>query len=222
MTEKEKVVQKLEEVIADAVYPVRPLKFMMSLELAEDALALLKAQEQATIEPKRIDLADETKAWLDKMDAVDALGNIADICMDWDGYRTADGLGGLINEIWAYAWYYADRLRKAQEPRVMTLEEIPDAIFGWMEMFGQLIPCVLEDVYVDDTVGFANIEDGHDYISASDYGKTWRCWTSRPTDEQREKVKWDAQEQRDYEAAVEMAEYCERYEPTYNADDGSM
>lgn len=28
--------------------------------------------------------------------------------------------------------------------------------------------------------------------------------------------------QRDYEAAVEMAEYCERYEPTYNADDGSM
>lgn len=29
------------------------------------------------------------------------------------------------------------------------------------------------------------------------------------------------QEQRDYEAAVEMAEYCEHYEPTYNADDGS-
>ena len=28
--------------------------------------------------------------------------------------------------------------------------------------------------------------------------------------------------QRDYEAAVEMQEYCERYEPTYNAEDGSM
>lgn len=28
--------------------------------------------------------------------------------------------------------------------------------------------------------------------------------------------------QRYYEAAVEMAEYCERYEPTYNPDDGSM
>lgn len=24
-----------------------------------------------------------------------------------------------------------------------------------------------------------------------EYGKTWRCWTSRPTDEQREAVKWD-------------------------------
>lgn len=82
-----------------------------------DALELLKAQEPATVEPKRIDLADETKAWLDKMDAVDALGNIADICIDWDGYRTANGLGGLINEVWAYARYCADRLAKAQEPR---------------------------------------------------------------------------------------------------------
>ena len=93
--------------------------------LLEDALALLKAQEEATIEPKRIDLEEETKAWLDKMDAVDALGNIADICIDWDGYRIADGLGGLINEIWAYARYCADRLLKAQEPvaPVPTLDD---------------------------------------------------------------------------------------------------
>lgn len=27
---------------------------------------------------------------------------------------------------------------------------------------------------------------------------------------------------RDYEASVEMAEYCERYEQTYNPEDGSM
>lgn len=27
---------------------------------------------------------------------------------------------------------------------------------------------------------------------------------------------------REYEAAVEMAEHCERYEPTYNSEDGSM
>ena len=26
----------------------------------------------------------------------------------------------------------------------------------------------------------------------------------------------------EYEMAVEMAEYCEMYEPTYNPDDGSM
>lgn len=28
--------------------------------------------------------------------------------------------------------------------------------------------------------------------------------------------------QRDYNAAVEMQQYCERYEPTYNPEDGSM
>jgi hypothetical protein len=85
--------------------------------LQRDMLALLKVQEPATVEPKRIELVDETKAWLDKMDAVDALGNIADICIDWDGYRTADALGGLINEIWAYSRYCADRLAKTQEPK---------------------------------------------------------------------------------------------------------
>lgn len=32
----------------------------------------------------------------------------------------------------------------------------------------------------------------------------------------------DEQVQREYESAVEMQQYCERYEPTYNPEDGSM
>ena len=28
--------------------------------------------------------------------------------------------------------------------------------------------------------------------------------------------------QREYEAAVEMEQYCEKYEPTYNSEDGSI
>lgn len=31
-----------------------------------------------------------------------------------------------------------------------------------------------------------------------------------------------AEAQRDYEAASDMRDYCERHEPTYNPDDGSM
>lgn len=31
-----------------------------------------------------------------------------------------------------------------------------------------------------------------------------------------------ADTQRDYQAAVEMTEYCERYEPTYNQEDGGL
>lgn len=112
--------------------------------LYTDALALLKAQEPATIEPKRIELADETKAWLDQMDAVDALGNIADICIDWDGYRTANGLGGLVNEIWAYARYCANRLAKVQEP----VKPVPDTSYGarpWWFVCGNCKLSVNED-----------------------------------------------------------------------------
>lgn len=114
-----------------------------AIDTAVRVMRLLKEQEYVTVEPKRPELSDETKAWLDKMDAVEMLSNIADICIDWDGYRTANGLGGLVNEIWAYARYGADKLMKEQS-------------------------------------------------------------------------------QQDYEAATEMTEYCERYEPTYNPEDGSM
>lgn len=89
------------------------------LDVDEDGSSHMKEQEPLTVEPKRIELPDETKAWLDKMDAVDVLANIANICIDWDGYRTANGLGSLINEIWAYARYSADRLLKTQEPQLV-------------------------------------------------------------------------------------------------------
>lgn len=88
-------------------------------KLQDDIIAVLTAQDAKAVEPKRIELEDKTKVWLDKMNAVEALGNIADICIDWDGYRTADDLGGLINEIWAYARYCADRLLKAQEAKLV-------------------------------------------------------------------------------------------------------
>lgn len=51
MTRNE-VIKQLEEVITEATYPDRPRKFMMPLDLAEETLELLKAQEP--VEPKRI------------------------------------------------------------------------------------------------------------------------------------------------------------------------
>ena len=119
MPDREKVINGLEREVART-----DLEWLdcVDVELLKDTLVLLKEHEKATIEPKRIELADETKAWLDKMNAVDALGNIADICIDWDGYRTANGLGGLINEVWAYARYCADRLIKKQEPIEPNIE----------------------------------------------------------------------------------------------------
>ena len=98
-------------------YRFYPLKDCNKIA-AEDTITLLKAQEIATIatiDPKPIKLEDETKKWLNEMDGIDALKNIADICIDWDGYRTANGLGGLINEIWAYARYCSEKLKNDQE-----------------------------------------------------------------------------------------------------------
>ena len=46
---REKTINELSEVITEATYPDRPRKFMMPLDLAEDALALLKGQEKQWI-----------------------------------------------------------------------------------------------------------------------------------------------------------------------------
>lgn len=203
MDDREKVIRRLEYVLDAMVqseHAIAENGVVMSswqdrakrIDAIREAIALLKAQEKATIEPKRIDLDDETKAWLDKMDAVDALGNIADICIDWDGYRTADGLGGLVNEIWAYARYCADRMLKAQEARVITLEEVKslerDAVV-WYEHIGvnKQRPRIVDQVY-DSGIIFT--DGGHWQFNADAYGKKFRLWTSRPTDAEREAEPW--------------------------------
>ena len=95
----------------------------------------------------------------------------------------------------------AHSLLKAQEPRVMTLEELEDALdtVVWLD-----IPNTenLADGYslimaYSHKNGFIFLESpfgdnpSQDRFEYKDYGITWRCWTSRPTDEQREAVKWD-------------------------------
>lgn len=93
-------------------------------------------------------------------------------------------------------------LLKAQEPRVMTLEEVEDALdtVVWLDMPGaenladgfSLIMAYSRKngwAWFDSPFGDNPSQDRFEY---EDYNKAWRCWTSRPTDEQREKVKWNA------------------------------
>ena len=141
------------------------------------------------------------------------------------------------NEIqkWQTRWqrqrYTIAELLKAQEPRVMTFDEIVAAAPGtvvWLEDYDKtdVIAGLVKKVYIyTKVIDFLIVnEKVNDEVTADldAYSEGWRCWTSRPNEKRRAETPWDAQEQRDYEAAVEMAEYCERYEPTYNADDGSM
>lgn len=88
-------------------------------------------------------------------------------------------------------------LLKEQEPRVLTLEEVRDEaeyMFlekrseTWSDLFG----CAIRGDW--DGYGMDLLLGEDDYIRGmwENYGKTWRCWTARPTDEQRRAVKWDA------------------------------
>ena len=88
---------------------------------------------------------------------------------------------------------YADavELLKAQEPRVLTLEEVLGGDECWFE-------------YINGSFGYADVvmQDNTTAliyrtivstgeVLISDYGKKWRCWSYRPTYEQRKAVKWD-------------------------------
>lgn len=85
---------------------------------------------------------------------------------------------------------------KAQEPRVLTLEEVialkentpvyiedSNGYHGW-------------DVYVgidpvDNDITTGTPWSSSEYWPQSSYLDAWRCWTSRPTDKQRKAVKWE-------------------------------
>ena len=87
-------------------------------------------------------------------------------------------------------------LLKAQKPRVMTLEEVEALPYGhvlietdkneslrWLDA---LMFCKNTNFSFD----FITLE-GRARLLGTEYNREWRCWTSRPTDEQREAVKWD-------------------------------
>ena len=90
-------------------------------------------------------------------------------------------------------------LRDALEkPRVMS--------FGELRKAGNLVPCWIEEKYVmypdllQDSngtyYGRMQLRDGilpksYYLLEKDQYGKTWRCWTRRPTDEEREAAKWE-------------------------------
>lgn len=68
-------------------------------------------------------------------------------------------------------------LLKAQEPRVMTLEEAKAAyVIEYRSGKMKEVGARLLDIDIDPANGY--------------YGDIYRVWTSRPTDKQREAVKW--------------------------------
>ena len=93
-------------------------------------------------------------------------------------------------------------LLKEQRAHIMTIDQLEDALdtVVWLET---PVSENLADGYslimayshkrgwmlFDSPFGDNQSQDRLEY---SEYGKSWRCWNKRPTDEQRQAVEWDA------------------------------
>ena len=91
---------------------------------------------------------------------------------------------------------------KANEPRVMTLEELEDwdapVFFEAIDTdaYYALIETVEPTAGINGEVVLLNVTPGGHYRrvwSGEHYGEIWRCWTSHPTDAQMEATPWNAQ-----------------------------
>ena len=86
-------------------------------------------------------------------------------------------------------------LLKAQEPRVMTLEEVKmlDSDYYYLESMRSPGKELREIVgaYGLTCVTWPSITWARQTMGDSGYGKTWRCWTSRPDEKRRAETPWN-------------------------------
>ena len=93
----------------------------------------------------------------------------------------------------AYLVVTLEELKRVKGPQkpltlddVLSLDSIGDA--WWVEYKdGNLVPTILTN---DCHQYGEQILDGYTF-KLFDYGKTWRCWISKPTDEERAAAPWE-------------------------------
>ena len=89
----------------------------------------------------------------------------------------------------------------ANEPRVMKQEEVDRLEQNevvWLEDKGikEVIPAIVVEHshrYGQQSVCLMILENPRLWIETFDYKERWRCWTQKPTDEQREATPWQGQ-----------------------------
>ena len=86
-------------------------------------------------------------------------------------------------------------LLKEQEPRVMTLEEIKEGEPYRLGVGKEFVTLPVICIHREDDAQKPYItfvwKCGTFSWMSEDYGKIWRCWSAKPTDEQREAVAWN-------------------------------
>lgn len=90
-------------------------------------------------------------------------------------------------------------LLKAQEPHLMTLDEIHDSMVVYLEAGTEFLKRMDDDGVVL-AIGGSECTGAKCFITVwnvgiagmnDDYNVTWRAWSQRPTKEQREKEPWN-------------------------------
>jgi len=90
---------------------------------------------------------------------------------------------------------------KEQEPKVLTVDQLEDALdtVVWLETpvsenladgYSLIMAYSHKYGYMIFDSPFGD-NPSQDKLEYSEYGKSWRCWDKRPTDEQRHAVKWE-------------------------------
>ena len=121
------------------------------------------------------------------------ISHVPDACCDCS-HADYEGFPGCMETLLKEAY----DLLKAQEPHVMTLEEVRNAYNSpmWFESKGafrgqkgfwclHLGVSPSFHIRLMPTIGEQSTE-----LSLTNYGTVWRCWDRRPTDEQREATPW--------------------------------
>ena len=140
-----------------------------------DKEKLIRAMEYCTADITPVDENDEC---------------LGDVCpFKEGGYESGDCQENMIRAALA--------LLREQEPRVLALEKIQSGTVevAWLECSDK------EEVRAglwfkrinegEDEGIIIHVLDGFEGLRTEVYGKTWRCWTARPTEEQRKAVAWD-------------------------------
>ena len=130
------------------------------------------------------------KVIVDLTDAKEIVSAVADDdCMNRDNYRCLCSAETLIDDAIAFL--------KAQEPRVMTIEEMEKyAKSAGNGMTLEQKPLFIErKPFVKEALNWRTEHEVFDHYCRFEfrigYGKDFRYWTAQPTDEQRRAVKWE-------------------------------
>lgn len=84
----------------------------------------------------------------------------------------------------------------AKQPHVLTLEEVEDLPYGHVlietDKSGSLrwLDALLFCKNANFSFDFITLE-GRARLLGTEYNREWRCWSSRPTDEQRKATPWN-------------------------------